>query len=114
MKRTGRPSESPLQHNDALRQSGEHFGIWLRSDEAQRYVGCRTIKGWYEWRRRHGIVARNNGTVSRLDLDQALRVPRRRRMNPASLANLRRPHARQYAESPASVATSVVEALREA
>ena len=88
MKRLGRPSESALAH--AAGQRDEHFGIWLRSDEAQRYVGCRSIKGWYEWRRRHGIVARGNGTVSRLDLDQALRRPRKSSvMHPASLSNLR-------------------------
>lgn len=69
--------------------------IWLSAVDACAYVGCKTIKGWYEWRRRHGIVTRSNGTVNRTDLDRELRPleGRRRRgggaaRNPRSLANL--------------------------
>lgn len=69
--------------------------FWLRPAEAQVYVGCKTIKAWYQWRRRHGIVARGNGTVNRADLDRELR-PRAARPqrgggaagHPHSLANL--------------------------
>jgi hypothetical protein len=111
LKRDGRPSESPLEHLHAAGQRDEHFGIWLRSDQAQRYVGCRSIKGWYEWRKRHGIVARSNGTVSRLDLDQALRRPRKSTVRAASLANLRR---RVHTVESAAIVTSAVATEREA
>lgn len=66
------------------------FGFWLRSDEACRYVGCKSIKGWYMWRVRHGIATDRMGRVSRRDLDLALRVPRKRRAaSEAQLASLR-------------------------
>jgi len=66
--------------------------VWLTSVEAAAYVPCKSIKGWYEWRRRHGIVCRANGTVARADLDKALAMKQRRvwRMHPRSLANLRK------------------------
>jgi len=70
--------------------------MWLSAEAARAYVGCRTIKGWYEWRRRHGIVTRANRTVNRLDLDRALlpraKAPRRgggAAGHPHSLDNLR-------------------------
>lgn len=67
--------------------------LWLTSREACAYVGCKTVKGWYEWRKRHGIVKRTNGTVNRADLDRALTVRTPRRSggsvrHPQSLANL--------------------------
>lgn len=71
---------------------------WLKAEAARAYVGCKTLKGWYEWKRRYGIVKRRNGTVARADLDRALRgkaeAPRRHlggggTRNPNSLANLR-------------------------
>jgi hypothetical protein len=83
----------------------EHFSeiepmteTWLNAEAARAYVGCKTLKGWYEWRRRYGVVKRQNGTVNRFDLDRALRVraalPQRIRggghtRHPNSLANLR-------------------------
>lgn len=70
----------------------EHVGLWLTSRQAAAYVGNASVKAFYQWRDRHGIVARANGTVARRDLDRALdpRLKRRRVMHPASLANLQR------------------------
>ena len=67
--------------------------LWLRSREACAYVGCKTVKGWYEWRKRHGIVKRTNGTVNKADLDRALKLRTVRATggtvrHPNSLANL--------------------------
>ena len=72
---------------------------WLTAAAARAYVGCKTMQGWYTWRKRHGIVKRVNGTVNRFDLDRALRVRAARprvspggggARHPNSLANLRR------------------------
>ncbi len=66
-------------------------GPWFSSREAQLYVTCKSLKSWYEWRRKHGIVPRNNGSVAKADLDRALRLRTPRRvMHAASLANLSR------------------------
>lgn len=65
-------------------------GPWLNSRAAQRWVGCKTLKGWYAWRRRHHIVPRANGTVAKRDLDRELAKKRTHRMAAASLRNLRR------------------------
>ncbi len=85
-------TEQPLRPNDAAHRALDFSGPWLSSCEAQLYVPCRTLKGWYEWRRRHGIIARANGSVAKADLDRALslRGKRPRRMAAASLANLKR------------------------
>lgn len=69
-------------------------GPWFSARIAALYVPCRTVKAWYEWRRRHGIVARANGSVAKADLDRELRRRKSRRvMAPASLANLRKQQA---------------------
>ncbi len=66
-------------------------GPWFDAKTAAAYVCCRTVKAWYIWRRRHGIVARNNGTVLKADLDRELKRRKPRRvMHAASLANLRK------------------------
>lgn len=84
----------PLAEPDAQRdQPAQQFtfrGPWFTSREAQAYVCCKTLNAFYVWKRRHGIVSRSNGTVSKRDLDRALATPRRHRMAPASLANLRK------------------------
>lgn len=64
----------------------EHFGVWLTSRQACAYVPCASIGAWYQWRRRHGIVPRKNGSVARADIDRALKG--QRRIHAASLANL--------------------------
>ena len=66
-------------------------GPWFDSKTAAAYVPCRTLKAWYAWRRRHGIIKRANGSVAKADLDRVLRRRKPRRlMHPASLANLQR------------------------
>lgn len=66
-------------------------GPWFDAKTAAAYVPCKTVKAWYAWRRRHGLIARNNGTVAKADLDRELKRRKpRRRMHPASLANLRK------------------------
>ncbi len=68
-------------------------GPWFSSREAQLYVCCKSLKSWYEWRRSHGIIPRNNGSVAKADLDRALRVAKPRRvMAKASLDNLAKRH----------------------
>lgn len=62
---------------------------WFDSRTAAAYVGNKSLKAWYSWRDRHGIVKRSNGTVAKRDIDRALRVPRKRfTPHPRSLANL--------------------------
>jgi len=66
-------------------------GPWFNAKTAAAYIPCRTVNAWYVWRRRHGIIPRNNGSVAKADLDRVLRRRKPRRvMHPASLANLRR------------------------
>lgn len=79
------PGVSPFVAEDPFK------GPWLRSRQAQAYVGCKSLKGFYAWRRRHGVPYRSNGTVNKADLDRAL-LPKKtlRRIHPNSLANLRR------------------------
>jgi len=67
---------------------------WLRTEVAASYVGCKTVRAFYDWKRRHPTVVSNGRVVSRASLDRALKMKRIRRMNPASLQNLRR-HIRQ-------------------
>jgi hypothetical protein len=69
-------------------------GPWFSAREAQLYVPCKSIKAWYEWRRKHGIIARSNGSVAKADLDRELaRRKPRRVMAAASLANLQKRRA---------------------
>jgi hypothetical protein len=63
-------------------------GPWFNSRTAMAYVPCKSLNAWYQWRKRHGIVARSNGSVAKADLDKALKRPRRVTMRSASLANL--------------------------
>lgn len=69
---------------------GPQVGLWLTATESARYTG-RTVKAFYEWRKRKGLVPVGDGRFSRRDLDLALAQPRKRRvMAAASLANLRK------------------------
>jgi hypothetical protein len=63
-------------------------GPWFTSRQAMRYIPCASLHAWYNWRRRHGIVARSNGSVAKADLDRELRKRSRRGRHPNSLANL--------------------------
>lgn len=66
-------------------------GPWFCSREAAAYVPCRTVKAFYMWRARHGIIPRSNGSVAKADLDRVLnRRKPRRKVSPVSLANLRK------------------------
>lgn len=66
-------------------------GPWFDAKTAQCYVPCKSIKAWHAWKRRHGIITRNNGSVSKADLDRELKRRKPRRvMHPASLANLQK------------------------
>lgn len=66
-------------------------GPWFDAKTAAAYIPCKTVKAWYAWRRRHGIIARANGSVAKADLDRVLRRRKPRRvMHAASLANLQR------------------------
>lgn len=89
------------QHGDVPVQDGarlahgrngvQQIPLWLTTPEAAAYVGNKSVKAFYQWRQRHGVVPDRMGRVSRRDLDRVLRQPRKRRvMHPASLANLRR------------------------
>jgi hypothetical protein len=72
-------------------------GPYFDAKTAAAYVPCKSkdgsisVKAWYAWRRRKGILPRNNGSVLKADLDRVLRRRKPRRvMHPASLANLRK------------------------
>jgi len=81
--------ESRARH--ATDQAFDFSRSWLDSKAAAAYVGNKSVKGFYDWCRRHFIVRRNNGTVARADLDRALKAKRPKRvMAAASLANLRK------------------------
>jgi hypothetical protein len=62
---------------------------WLSNKEAAEYVRCASVKAFYEWRKRHGIVTVGRRLVAKADLDRALAVRRPRKpMAAASLRNL--------------------------
>lgn len=48
-------------------------GPWFDSQTAAAYVGCKTVKSWYEWRKYRQIARLSNGMVHKADLDKALR-----------------------------------------
>lgn len=79
-------TEGRQDRGDIAQKPREAFGVWLTSREAMAYVPCRSISAWYQWRRRHGIIPRRNGSVARADLDRALKG--QRKVAAASLANL--------------------------
>jgi hypothetical protein len=88
-------------------------GPWFSAREAAAYIPCKNVKAWYEWRRRHGIVPRANGSVAKADLDRALRVPGGRRgggstRNPNSIANLAKSPRRQAATTTDAAATTTL------
>jgi hypothetical protein len=73
-------------------------GPWFDAKTAAAYIPCLaknrheiSLRAWHVWKRRHGIIARTNGSVAKADLDRVLRRRKPRRvMHPASLANLRK------------------------
>jgi hypothetical protein len=74
---------------------------WFDAKTARDYVPCKSLNGWYQWRRRHGIVARGNGSVAKKDIDRALLKMKTRgggaARHPASLANLEKSPKRRGA-----------------
>jgi hypothetical protein len=75
----------------------EFRGPWFSATTAAKYIPCRakdggiSLKAWHAWKRRHGILARNNGSVLKADLDRELKRRKpRRQMHARSLANLRK------------------------
>lgn len=92
-------TSSPQDVAGALDTPGqpEQFPAWLDSRQAMRRVGNKSLKGWREWRKRHGIGTDSRGRVSLVELEAALLRKRRpgrpagkpRVMAAASLANLR-------------------------
>jgi hypothetical protein len=66
-------------------------GPFFDAKTAAAYVCCKNVKAWYAWRKRHGVIPRNNGSVLKADLDRILRRRKPRRvMHANSLRNLRR------------------------
>lgn len=66
-------------------------GPWFSAKEAAAYVPCKTVKSWYAWRSRHGVIPRANGSVAKADLDRILNKRKPKRvMAAASLENLRK------------------------
>lgn len=69
--------------------SDPFHGPWFDAKTAAAYTR-RTVRAWYQWRQRHGIVVLASGLVAKRDIDRALKTGRRKRhrMAAASLANL--------------------------
>lgn len=67
--------------------------IWLKTADCVPLIPSKNVKSAREWLLRHGIKRRNNGTVSKLDIERELaRTKPKREMHPASMANLRKRH----------------------
>jgi hypothetical protein len=76
---------------DAIDGALEFSRPFFTARVAAMYVCSKSIRAFYEWARRHGIVRRSNGSVAKVDLDRVLRRKRKPRvMQPTSLANLRK------------------------
>lgn len=92
---TVQPVAEAGDDRDQPREQFDFSGPWFNAKTAAAYVPCKTVKAFYMWRRRHGLIARSNGSVAKADLDRILnRRKPRRVMHPHSLANL---HARKSA-----------------
>lgn len=63
----------------------------MSSKEAADYVGCKSVNGFYEWRKRRKIPTVDGGRkVAKADLDRALAARRPRKpVAVASLKNLK-------------------------
>lgn len=89
-------TQSSLAGADVRNGIGESRSVWLTAREAARYVGCRSVRAFYMWRNRKGLVSNGRGLYARRDLDKAMAIPRKRHaMSTVSLSNLRRRHAQQ-------------------
>lgn len=81
---------------------------WLTNEAAAAYVGCKSVRAFYDWKRRHPSIVTNGRAVSRASLDRALKMKRIRRMSPESLANLRRRHVSHPPTTQAFAVTPVL------
>jgi hypothetical protein len=80
---------------DSVPEVDRFRGPWFDAKTAAAYVHCPTVRAWYEWRKRHRIVALRRGLVLKADIDKALRAKSKPRvMADASLANLQHRGAR--------------------
>jgi hypothetical protein len=90
-------------------QTSDRFNRpWFDAQTAADYVPCRTVKAWYQWRRRHRILPRGNGSYAKADIDRVLKTMKARRnggsaRHPASLANLEKSPKRQRQSNDAGV-----------
>jgi len=105
----GLPQAQPVGVHAGHRR--EEFGVWLTSREAMRFTHRRSLKGWYEFKRKHGIVGTAAGLVSRRDCERAMLTPRKpgSGRHAASLENLRLRHKRNTTPVVASVSASAEE-----
>jgi hypothetical protein len=55
----------------------EQFPWWMTSKEATAYTLRKNVHAWYQWRKRHGIIPRNDGRVCKRDIDRAMARPRK-------------------------------------
>jgi hypothetical protein len=73
--------------------SSERVPIWLTPAQCVDLIPSKNVKAARQWLIDHGIKRRNNGTVSRLDLERELaRRKPKRAMHPKSLQNLSKRH----------------------
>jgi hypothetical protein len=57
--------------------SADQFPWWMTSQEATAYTLRKNVRAWYVWRKRHGIIPRNDGRVCKRDIDRAMARPRK-------------------------------------
>lgn len=76
---------------DAANRAPDFSLPFFSSRTAAAYVCSKSLRGFYEWCRRHGIIRRANGSIAKVELDRVLRRKRAKRVMAAtSLANLRK------------------------
>jgi hypothetical protein len=93
------PTSSPLETPElraALTYALKH-DTYLTAEEATVYVRAKTLKAFYEWRRRHGV--RQYGSTGkrlfkRKDLDEALKPAEERGRRPSFVGAVARRNAR--------------------
>lgn len=68
-------------------------GPWLDNRTAAAYVPCRSLKAFWQWKRRHKIIT-VNGAVAKADIDRARLKKKKTRAghHPNSRANLLKRH----------------------
>lgn len=80
---------SPIEQSERPRE----WPMWMTTAEAREFLNLKSVKGTYEWIKRHGIIRRGDKRISRFDLErEQKRLARRprRQMHAHSLANLRK------------------------